>query len=73
MVTDVVKNFTLTLWNIYSFFVTYANLDGWKPASTAAPSAQGKGKEGKGSDLDRWLLSSLNTLVRDVTQGLRDL
>ena len=27
MVTDVVKNFTLTLWNVYSFFVTYANLD----------------------------------------------
>ena len=26
MVTDVVKNFTLTLWNVYSFFVTYANL-----------------------------------------------
>ena len=31
MVTDVVKNFTLTLWNIYSFFVTYANLDKLDP------------------------------------------
>jgi isoleucyl-tRNA synthetase len=69
MVTDVVKNFTLTLWNIYSFFVTYANLD--KPALNPglSPSA-GKGEKGrKGNDLDRWLLSSLNALVRDVSQA----
>ncbi|MGD0877097.1 MAG: isoleucine--tRNA ligase [Anaerolineales bacterium] len=66
MVTDVVKNFTLTLWNIYSFFVTYANLD--EPALTPTP--VGKGEEnGKGNDLDRWLLSSLNTLVRDVSKA----
>jgi isoleucyl-tRNA synthetase len=67
MVTDVVKNFTLTLWNIYSFFVTYANLD--QPALTAASSAGRGEKEGKGNDLDRWLLSSLNTLMRDVTKA----
>ena len=33
LVGEVVRNFTLTLWNTYSFFVTYANLDGWKPDS----------------------------------------
>ncbi len=67
MVTDVVKNFTLTLWNIYSFFVTYANLDGWKPAALPLLSM---GEEDKGTGaLDRWLLSSLNTLVRDVTKA----
>jgi isoleucyl-tRNA synthetase len=65
MVTEVVKNFTLTLWNIYSFFVTYANLD--KPVLT--PSFAPKGKGGKGNILDRWLLSSLNALVRDVTHA----
>ncbi len=65
MVTDVVKNFTLTLWNIYSFFVTYANLDQPDLASVAA--LKGKRQIEKGNDLDRWLLSSLNTLVRDVT------
>jgi isoleucyl-tRNA synthetase len=59
MVTDVVKNFTLTLWNVYSFFVTYANLD--KPDLTLPVKV--------GNDLDRWLLSSLNALVRDVTQA----
>ncbi len=67
MVTDVVKNFTLTLWNIYSFFVTYANLDGWKPAALPLLPT---GQEDKGTGaLDRWLLSSLNTLVRDVTKA----
>jgi isoleucyl-tRNA synthetase len=69
MVTDVVKNFTLTLWNIYSFFVTYANLD--KPAlspSTPLLVTEGKGIRG-GNDLDKWLLSSLNSLIRDVTKA----
>jgi isoleucyl-tRNA synthetase len=67
MVSEVVKNFTLTLWNVYSFFITYANLD--KPdlnATEAALSRDAKGRK-NGNDLDRWLLSTLNSLVRDVT------
>jgi len=58
LVGEVVRNFTLTLWNTYAFFVTYAKLDHWQPSGDAAPEY---------SDLDRWLLSSLNALVRDVT------
>lgn len=61
LVGDVVRNFTLTLWNTYSFFVTYANLDGWKPDMSVTPEY---------SALDRWLLSALNALVRDVTTAL---
>jgi isoleucyl-tRNA synthetase len=63
LVGDVVRNFTLTLWNTYSFFVTYANLDEWSPTSEMEPDY---------SDLDRWLLSSLNALVRDVTDAYED-
>ena len=59
LVGEVIRNFTLTLWNVYSFFVTYANLD--KPTVTTLPIAT--------SDLDRWLLSELNVLVRDVTEA----
>jgi isoleucyl-tRNA synthetase len=59
LVGEVIRSFTLTLWNVYSFFVTYANLD--KPTVTTAPIATG--------DLDRWLLSELNVLVRDVTDA----
>ena len=69
MVTDVVKNFTLTLWNVYSFFVTYANLD--KPTLTTyslLPLVERKGGKG-GNGLDKWLLSALNTLVREVTHA----
>jgi isoleucyl-tRNA synthetase len=58
LVAEVIRNFTLTLWNTYSFFVTYANLDGWKPQADAAVEY---------SSLDRWLRSALHTLVRDVT------
>jgi isoleucyl-tRNA synthetase len=60
LVGEVVRNFTLTLWNTYSFFVTYANLDHWTPDKDAKPEY---------SDLDKWLLSSLHTLTRDVTEA----
>jgi isoleucyl-tRNA synthetase len=63
LVEDVVKNFTLTLWNVYSFFVTYANLDGWQPDPEIKPEY---------SDLDSWLRSSLHALVRDVTDAMED-
>ncbi len=59
LVGEVIRSFTLTLWNVYSFFVTYANLD--KPTVTTLPIATG--------DLDRWLLSELNVLVRNVTES----
>lgn len=58
LVGEVVRSFTLTLWNTYSFFVTYANLDKWSQDSNILP---------KFSLLDRWLLSALNTLIRDIT------
>ncbi|HEX7976699.1 MAG TPA: isoleucine--tRNA ligase [Anaerolineales bacterium] len=65
LVGEVVRNFTLTLWNVYSFFVTYANLDHWQPAHTT-----GAAEKQTVTGLDRWLLSELHTLVRDVTQAL---
>ena len=59
LVGEVVRDFTLTLWNVYSFFVTYANLD--KPQLTSVSWSD--------NQLDRWLLSELNVLVRDVTNA----
>ena len=61
LVGEVVRNFTLTLWNTYSFFVTYANLDGWKPDTESVIEY---------GPLDQWLRSSLHALVRDVTYAL---
>jgi len=60
LVGEVVRTFTLTLWNTYAFFVTYANLDKWMPDQTTNPEY---------SDLDRWLLSSLHALIEDVTEA----
>ncbi len=61
LVGEVLRNFTLTLWNTYSFFVTYANLDGWTPDATIKVEY---------SSLDKWLRSMLHTLIRDVTNAL---
>lgn len=63
LVGEVLRNFTLTLWNTYSFFVTYANLDGWKPDP---------GEKIEYSPLDKWVRSSLHTLIRDVTNALEN-
>ena len=63
LVGEVLRNFTLTLWNTYSFFVTYANLDGWQP---------GDGQQAQYSDLDHWLRSTLHALVRDVTTAMEN-
>ncbi len=60
LVGDVIRNFTLTLWNTYSFFVTYANLDGFDPTKAHVPVAER-------DELDRWLLAELQALVQRVT------
>lgn len=51
----------IPLWNCYSFFVTYANLDKWTP---------GQHRQSGGSELDRWILSALRSTLVDVTSGL---
>ncbi len=61
LVAEVVRNFTLTLWNTYSFFITYANLDQWQPAVTQNIAY---------SPLDQWLRTELLVLVRDVTKAM---
>lgn len=61
LVGEVVRNFMLPLWNTYSFFATYANLASWKPGHELPASAL--------SPLDKWILSELHTMVRDVTDA----
>ncbi len=61
-IRDVNRQFFMTLWNVYSFFVTYANIDKFVPDSKQAPPAQ--------SELDRWILSELNQLIIDVDTAL---
>src|SRR5689334_19400117 len=62
LVGEVLRQFMLTLWNTYAFFVTYANLDGWTP-----PTGQDAFARAALQPIDHWALSRLNALVRDVT------
>jgi len=62
LVGQAFRTFWLTLWNTYSFFVTYANIDGFDPTKADVPVE-------KRSRLDRWVLSELNALVREVTEA----
>ena len=59
LVDEVVRRFMLTLWNVYSFFVTYALIDGYLPKSSTDSFTPV-------SELDRWILSELNSLVGKV-------
>ena len=70
LVAESLRRFLLTLWNTYSFFVTYANLDGFDP--TKAPAGNPSIPQGERSELDRWVLSELNALVRKVTANLEE-
>jgi isoleucyl-tRNA synthetase len=60
---ETVQQFFIPLWNCYSFFVTYARLDGFDPAQPAVP-------VGERHVLDRWLLSKLSGLRDAVSGGL---
>ncbi len=60
-VRDVLKGTLIPLWNAYSFFVTYANIDRITP--TGAP-------ENPHNPLDRWILSEAEKLVESVRHGL---
>ena len=63
LMNESLRRFQLTLWNVYSFFVSYANIDGLDPRERPA---------GEPPELDRWLLSELNALTERVTAGLDD-
>ena len=59
------RKFFGTLYNTYSFFALYANIDGFTGQEAEVPVASRP-------EIDRWILSELNTLVRDVTASLED-
>ena len=57
---EIVRTVVLPYWNVLSFFTTYASVDRFDPrAGTAAPVAER-------ADIDRWILSVLQSLIRDV-------
>ncbi len=63
-VRDVLKGVLIPLWNSYSFFVTYANIDGLKASGKAFDNALPV------NPLDRWILSITQKMVKDVTEAM---
>jgi len=61
-----VRGLLLILWNIYNFFVTYANVDNWYPSQSSTdhrPSTNA---------LDKWVLSRITELTQSVTDSLEN-
>ena len=69
-VDEVIKKFLLTIWNTYSFFITYANIDNWKPA--AKNDEENEEGFAPSHKLDQWILSELNQLIAESTKQLDD-
>jgi len=61
-VKESIKSLLLPIWNAYSFFVTYANIDGYEPSETPFRKLE--------KPLDRWIISSLNRLVSFETEAM---
>lgn len=64
-VAEVSRKFFATLQNTYKFLALYANVDDFDPNTPQVPLAERP-------EIDRWILSLLNTLVKDVTADLDD-
>lgn len=60
-VKDVVKDIILPLWNTYSFFTTYANIDNWE--SKGLP-------ENLTNQLDQWIISQLNECIENYNTSM---
>ncbi len=64
-VKHALRHLLIPWWNAYSFFVTYANIDGWTPATRHAPPATPPANL-----LDRWILSALERLTHEVVAAM---
>ena len=84
-VDEVRRKFFGTLYNTYAFFARYANIDNWAPtsgedtlssASLRDPvrenAAESVSSPAEGAEIDRWLMSRLNSLIRDVRAAYED-
>ena len=62
-VDEVRRKFFGTLYNTYGFFALYANVDGWTGSEPEQASHAAY------SEIDRWILSKLNSLIKEVTEA----
>lgn len=63
----VLRQILIPLWNAYSFFITYARIYNWKPNEEVIA-----WKTQPDAVIDRWMLSVLNKLIKEVEEGMDD-
>ncbi len=76
-VDEVRRKFFGTLYNTYGFFALYANVDGWEHTPNQTNETQSRenrngvisGVKAVFSEIDRWILSKLNSLIKEVTEA----
>lgn len=61
-VRQILRDLLIPWWNAYSFFVTYANADKFEESEVVTPNSE--------NVLDRWIISSMETLIADVTTAM---
>ncbi len=61
-VKQLMRDLLIPWWNAYSFFVTYANVDGFNDPEIVYPESD--------NVLDKWIVSSMETLIADVTAAM---
>ena len=64
-VEETSRKFFGTLYNTYSFFALYANVDNFDPSAPQVPIE-------KRPEIDRWIISLLNSLIKEVTEQFND-
>lgn len=60
-IQESIKRVLLPLWNSYTFFATYANIDGWEFTNYSTK---------KTHELDTWIISRLHTLIQDTRASM---
>ncbi len=67
------RRFIIPFWNVYSFFTTYAEIDGWTPELAAFDPDRPEGPTPESENpLDRWILGRLNETVAGVSSDLEN-
>lgn len=63
---EIRRFFHLRLWNVYAFFVMYANVDGWNPVGSEKSEVRSR------NVLDRWILSQLHQSIKTITEYIEE-
>ncbi len=70
---EVRRQFLIPVWNVYSFFVTYARLDGWEAPSDGFEAQFPEGPTPHSDNvLDRWVLARLNQVAARISEALEE-